>query len=209
MNNELAEKDLKIVKQILDKEGVPFFLAYGTALGAYRDKEFLPGDDDIDLGVIEPIDLKTRKKIGWMMYDIGFKPADVMFNVFGRMEINDAGYNGTEETGIIVANRNISLTIFFFKHEEDKYVCYPRIGAYPLMGFPDRFGKFEKVKFKGTKFNVPSPTEEYLDWVYEEWDNPLKRDHGKLYYQAFPEKKQVIENMEDKKRVIIWKNEQK
>ena len=86
MDKKLILKDLETVQQVFDKFGVEMIVGYGVALGFYRDKDFLPGDDDIDICVIQPIDLKTRKAIGWALYDLGFQTQPITFNVFGRME---------------------------------------------------------------------------------------------------------------------------
>lgn len=55
--NSLAEAHLVIlqmlreVHRIASKHDVPYFLAYGTALGAVRNGEFIPWDDDADIHV--------------------------------------------------------------------------------------------------------------------------------------------------------------
>ena len=40
---------LKHVKELCDAEGIRYFLAYGTALGALRHSGFIPWDDDVDV----------------------------------------------------------------------------------------------------------------------------------------------------------------
>ncbi len=209
MDKKSAIKDLELVRQVFDQNKVPFFLAYGTCLGAYRDKDFLPNDDDIDLGVVEPIDLKMRKNIGWTLYDLGFRAQDVMFNVFGRLEPSELGYNGDAETGIIVCQRSVKFTIFFFKKEKcdicgEHMVCIPKLGAMKLIASPAKFyEKLGKVKFYGKKYNVPDPVEQYLEWTYEEWRNPLKRDHGKLYFETHPKQKEMLEDVRSAQRVVF------
>jgi hypothetical protein len=50
MNVDVAVENLKEVKDILDKNGVEFWLDSGTLLGAVRDGKIIEWDNDIDLG---------------------------------------------------------------------------------------------------------------------------------------------------------------
>lgn len=183
-------KDLEQIKEVFDKFGVRFFLVYGALLGHYRDGDFLPGDDDIDLAVIDPIDHETRKKIGWMLYDLGFEPQPLAFNVYGRMEPQDLAYNGDGETGIIVCERNFKFTIFFFKEEQcdqhgPEYVCTPKLGALKLIASPKRFyEKAVSIKIGKTSYLTPSPIEDYLSFTYfDNWKDKSDRRHGHTYFE--------------------------
>ena len=178
-------KDLEQIKQVFDKYGVRFLVVYGAVLGFHRDGDFLPGDDDIDLAVIDPIDLETRKKIGWALYDLGFGPQNIAFNVFGRMEPSEIGYNGDHVTGIIVCERNFKFTIFFFSPEwcdqhEQELVCTPKLGAMRLIASPTRFyEKLDSIKINKKKYLVPGPVEEYLAFTYfDNWKDKTDRRHG-------------------------------
>lgn len=193
-------KDLEQIKAVFDQFGVRVLLVYGALLGWYRDGNWLPGDDDIDLAVIDPIDLRTRKMIGWKLFDLGFVPQELAFNVFGRMEPTEIGYNGTEETGIIVCQRNYKFTIFFFGPKEDckvhgmEYICVPRLGAFKLISSPTRFyEKLGKVAVGTQEYLTPGPIKEYLEYSYfNNWKDKNDRRHSPIYSEAHPEYAEFI-----------------
>ena len=202
--------DLKIIKKVFDKYNVRFFIVYGTCLGFYRDNNFLPGDEDIDLAIVDKIDFKTRKAIGWALYDLGFEPQAISFNVFGRMEMGEQGYNGNEETGIIVCQKNTKFTIFFFKEEVcekhgKEYVCIPKLGAMKLIATPTRF--YEKagtIKIGNERFNVPYPTDEYLEFSYRDWKDKTARDHSPTYLEAHSD--EMIKDLDKKNAATIFRS---
>jgi len=204
-------KDLKQVQDIFNKFGVKLIVVYGALLGWYRDKNFLPGDDDIDLAVIDKVDFKTRKDIGWSLYNLGFKPQDIGFNVFGRMELGEIGYNGDSETGIIVCERNTKITIFFFKERDCKthgkeMVCIPKLGALELISSPSKFyEKLGKIKIGKDKYLTPSPIEDYLKFSYEDWKDKTKRDHSPTFFEAHPDYMEYIKDPKNS-AVLYGKN---
>lgn len=185
---ENITKDLETIKAVLERHNVRFFLVYGLLLGMYRDGAPLPGDDDVDLAIVDPISLETRKKIGWQLYDLGFKPQSIAFNVFGRMEPGEIGYNGDGETGIIVCERNFKFTIFFFKPEEcnqhgKEYVCTPKLGAVKLISTPVGFYENpDTIKINKQKYLTPGPIDKYLSFTYfDNWKDKTDRRHGETY----------------------------
>ena len=204
-------KDLETIRQVFEKHNVKFLIVYGALLGFYRDGDFLPGDDDIDLAVVDKLDLKTRKAIGWDLYGLGFKPQPILFNVFGNMEVSELGYNGDSETGIIVCERNFKFTIFFFKLEECEqhgfeYVCTPKLGAMKLISSPAKFyEKFDTIKIGKNKYSVPSPIEDYLAFTYfNNWKDKNDRRHGDTY-NVMHNKDEEMMDIEGKNEVTIMK----
>lgn len=207
-------KDLETIKAVFDQHGVRFFLVYGALLGMYRDGDFIGHDDDIDIAVIDDIDLKTRKSIGWALYDLGFIPQQMVFNVFGRWEPCELGYNGDHETGIIVCERKFKFTIFFFKvdfcnkHNFNEYVCVPRLGAPNLIATPLAFfQKTDKIKINGKEYLTPAPIEKYLEVHYKNWKNPNDRDHSPTFMENHQEEAEaMMMNLEGKNQVIKYEN---
>jgi hypothetical protein len=187
---DLRTNDMQEIQAVFNSFGVRLILVYGALLGHYRDKNFLPGDDDVDFCVIDKIDLQTRKHIGWVLFDLGYEPQPIAFNVFGRHEASVPGYNGDAESGIIVCQKNFKFTIFFFKEEQcpqhgSEYVCIPMLGAMKLISTPARFyDKLEQIKIGKGKYLIPSPIEDYLaDTYFNNWQDRSDRRHGLLYTQ--------------------------
>lgn len=176
-----AMKDLLEIQKVFDHYKVPVFLTFGALLGAYRDGDFIPYDDDIDLCIIENISYCTRKAIGNSLLDIGFVPQPIGFNVCGRIEASEPGYNGHPTSGIIVCQKRIRVTLFFYGREQcpvhgECAVCYPKYGGIRLISTPAHFfDKPETIKFKGHKFLAPSPIKDYLAFTYgDTWRTPIK-----------------------------------
>lgn len=191
---EGARKDLEEIKQVFDKFGVRLFLTYGALLGIYRGGDFIPHDDDIDLCIIDPIDFNTRKQIGHMLLDLGYTPQGIVFNVAGRYEPSEPGYNGDNETGIIVCQKRIRTTLFFFKregcpiHGED-YTCWPKYGSPRLIFTPAHFfDNPSSIKFNGRTYLTPGPIKEYLTFMYgKDWKKPNKGVHAPQWQFAHPD----------------------
>ena len=183
MDKHLIIKDIKDILATFKRFDVPIYLSYGALLGAVREKDFIPWDDDVDFDVIKPIDYKTRKIVGWMLYDLGFIPQDVYFNVFNRMEPNEIGYNGDDKTGIIAMERNFKFSIFFYGEDIENtgnYICIPRVCAIPLLIIPKHFyDKPTTIKLHKEIFTTPAPQKEYLEWVYgKDWRTPIENKHA-------------------------------
>lgn len=189
-NTKDAFIDLCEIKKVFDSFGVKFFVSYGACLGWIRDKDFIKYDDDIDLVVVEKIDYKTRKDIGYKLLQLGFETQPIAFNVCGRLEPVEPGYNGDNETGVIVCHKRINTTIFFFKEEDcpqhgKEMVCIPKYAGKKLICSPSKFyEKGEIFKFKGEKFLLPSPVKEYLTFTYGDWKIKVKGKHA-LQYEKY------------------------
>ena len=65
-------RNLLDVKSVLDDLKVPFFLTHGALLGAYRDKDFIKWDDDIELDIFDEIFKDNYDKICRELIRCGF-----------------------------------------------------------------------------------------------------------------------------------------
>ena len=62
VQNELLSM-LKMLDEICQKEGIRYFLDSGAAIGAVREKGFIPWDDDVDVAILRPDYERLRKVI--------------------------------------------------------------------------------------------------------------------------------------------------
>ena len=154
----LAKQMLKEAKDIMDPLGVQFFLRQGTCLGAIRDQDFIPWDDDIDLGCVIGLNGLTEDMI------------DPVFDAF-----RDQGFYVNAESndrwiaaGMIKSSLRIDLT--FFRIIDDT------IFHFPMIWMPTHlFSNLKEIEFMGGNYLVPNPPEEYLRTKYgPNWITPKK-----------------------------------
>ena len=164
-----VERELFKFKAFMDEIGEEFFLVAGLCLGLVRDGKLIEYDKDFDIGVMnEPSLYKIveeaklrgyyeiahvteceKGKICWLKKKIG--------NFVLPIEII-AHYRKDD---YVYYNRDLGPT---WRYREGRVVYDKRF-----------FDVFEKVSFKGVKFNIPSPVKEYLTAFYgDDWREPKK-----------------------------------
>ena len=47
LNKEIANENLKLLKEVCDRNGLHFLLFFGTLLGAVREHDFIKHDEDV------------------------------------------------------------------------------------------------------------------------------------------------------------------
>lgn len=161
------DQNLRDVKMILDKLSIPFWLTNGTALAAVREKNWIPWDDDTDLDTRMEDVLKHYDVMREYFLQMGFvvrsnnKPKKAKFSLF----------RGKEK----IAIRCLYLDPSF---QNDKYrlrLSYK---------YPKKFYEkpYEWLTFRDMNFRVPTPSEEFLVYVYgKDWHTPIKSDNESVY----------------------------
>jgi hypothetical protein len=151
---------------VLDGMGLRFWLTNGTALAARREGDWIPWDDDVDLDVyaeeMHPLHQRLRKTF----LDLGFIVRDVYDPKSGKMSLFREG----EKTAL----RGLYLK------------SGSHLGEYRLRKrykYPRRFYETPgTIVFKGMTFQVPSPIEEFLVFVYgDNWRKPMRSDNEREY----------------------------
>lgn len=169
MEKTLIDKKLffKFVN-LLESHDVFFWLDFGTLLGAYRDKSFIKGDDDIDLSL-------------W---------AEDYWNVKKIIDLSGWKYKAIWRREITVyheSNPDFHLDLFFYDKENDICATYAylenkltkEINVESKMVVPkELLEEFKTLYFYSHEFNVPKKTSEYLTCHYGNW----KDTDSKWYY---------------------------
>jgi len=144
-------------KKVMDAANVPFFLLFGTLLGAYRDKKFIEYDTDVDVGI-------TPHQISPLLTSIqGMKFALEELLVVRQ----DEALLSFEFQGLIY------IDIYAFWPCETGYSS----GSYKLT--KEQLNPIGTIEFLETTFNCPSNPEVYLEQKYgPEWRTPTPNRHA-------------------------------
>jgi len=151
-----ATKILKEIKQILDNAGVTFFLRQGTCLGAIREHEFIPWDDDVDVGSVLGLHGLTEEIVESMVH---------IFRSNGFL------------TRVEHLDHCVAVPLVKSSVRAD-WRCYRIIGdsifQYPAVRTPvSLFTDLKEITFVDENFYVPNPPEEYLRIKYgDDWMVP-------------------------------------
>ena len=162
MDKKLAKKFLFRVADIIESHNLRPFLSDGTCLGAYREKDFIEWDTDIDIKM-KAEDLVPNLKI--------------LSNEFKKegYRIVPLVVGSTDDIwhGIVVWLGEINLDLLGL------YLINKRrwqLGGKDKLTLPaELFEELEQIEFLGRKFYVPSPIEKYLECLYgQDYMTPKK-----------------------------------
>ncbi len=154
------------IDTIFKELNIPYWLEYGTLLGAVREKNFIKHDLDIDLGLF----LKDYSDENLNIFEkYGFK-------LIRRIIIDDAKY-GLEES---YAYKGVTIDLFYFSKNKKGFYSH---------GFRNEYGKswsktikdngglivreiyfpysgFDEIDFLDRKYPIPKDTHSHLKAFY-------------------------------------------
>lgn len=152
LNNEIAGEVLKdAIKQL----NMPYWVSAGTALGFYRDKDFIEGDTDIDIEMAyyEGIDKDILERLNF----------DLIRTCYHEGKVQQMAF----------ISKGTIFDIYFYEKVGDEYININEMGE---MRFPTRyFDELEHIETKYGTLPFPSPIEDYLKYRYGDWQTPSNK----------------------------------
>lgn len=164
IDKEIASENLTILKRVLDKKGLKPLFAYGTLLGAIREKDFITHDEDIDL-IAKAEDKQAIFDLLPELMEEGFVVAR-----YDRREL------------FTIIRKDEYIDFYFFKPYKDN-TRYCSGVLCPNEFFED----VTLIPFKGNEYWAPADYERFLLFEYgENWRTPIQyNNYGMSAWQKF------------------------
>ena len=152
INKSRAFENLILLKKILDRHGIPFQLAFGTLLGAIREKDFISHDEDIDLTFLD----EDRERFFEILPELNESGFTIC-----RFDRNDL---------ISIMRQGEYIDLYFYRRlNSELRVCSGWVNL------SRHITDSTKIVFKGFEFNIPRQWEEYLVGEYgSDWKTPVQ-----------------------------------
>lgn len=165
---------LELTDALLRKEEITYWLNYGTLLGAYRDKDFIAHDYDLDIGLY----WSDYKKVKELMLNAGMSL---------KFEARFANWDNPECVEYRFEYKGVFIDLNFYKINGNIATTYDFItidGVDSVIGeklpvltesIDNPFYGLKEFNFLGKKYNIPENIEEYLVANYgENFMTPVK-----------------------------------
>ncbi len=171
-NGDIALEILKEVTDVLDKNGIEYWLEGGTLLGVVRENRLLPWDNDMDISIKEDY----YDKFIEILPQLNKLNRSVRVRKFTKD--NEPFQKGVSR---IVKVRNkkmyffkgeVTLDIFIKFKKDDEY--FWQVGK-KKKSVPSYFyDELIEYAFDGKQYLIPKAYEAYLTFRYGDWKIPVK-----------------------------------
>lgn len=152
IDKEKAAENLRLLKNILDRNGIDFSLAAGTVLGAIREGDFITHDEDIDIAMAE----ERREDFLSLLLELRKNGFDICR--FDRRDLYSLMRNGEY------------IDIYFFRPYLEEYMICS--GWVVKKEFTQ---DLRPILFRGEEYLIPASTERYFIEEYgDDWRTPIQ-----------------------------------
>lgn len=159
----LIAKDIKNVEIFFKKQfDIDIYLWAGTLLGAYRDKDFIPHDHDVDIAYLSK--KHNKKEVKKELIEI--HKVLLKYNMLGKT----FGQNG--QTHMRSPSQKTSLDLFasWINDKNKLYIVYKVFGHFE----GEVLLPFNQIYLRGVPLNIPHKTPLILKHLYKNWQKPLQ-----------------------------------
>jgi hypothetical protein len=157
-------RGLAQIKDILDAAGIPFIVEGGVLLGAVREGDFLPWDNDVDVAVRSEDLVPRAAEVVDRLARSGFQ-ARIADPDPRNFKIAAAGYDTHYE-----------VCGWFLRGRWRRRRHYKMPAPF--------FDRTTTVRLHGVDYPCPDPPVGYLEFFYGDWRTP-RRDGRSLTYRCF------------------------
>ncbi|MFH1212794.1 MAG: LicD family protein [Candidatus Neomarinimicrobiota bacterium] len=180
-----ALRVLKRTTQLLERNGIPYWLEGGTLLGIVRENRLLPWDNDLDLSIrTEDLDrlLQILPKFFWrgLIVRIRYHKRDDH-----PLKKGDVRIIKVYASKYFFFKGLVILDIFVQKRLGDQLYWVIGVHRHTKKAVPARFtDELTSVRFNKKNYSIPKLTDEYLTYCFGDWRTPImtwdctKDDHS-------------------------------
>lgn len=185
INQQYLYHNLIEAKKILEKHNIKYCLSHGTILGIYRDGDFIPWDDDVDIALLdfsqkeyfETVCRKEFEELGFFMPKCGdqSKPIEA-FGPNSNMPYYDS----------VLIKRGEKLEFWWFEKKNEFYIYDEPRSKDDLKHPAKYYDELQMFDWRGHKWPIPNHIEDYLVLMYgKTWNTP--REGRKYNNQKYKE----------------------
>jgi lipopolysaccharide cholinephosphotransferase len=155
---------LSLIHEGMNELNIDFFLMMGVLLGAIREKDFIKWDWDVELGFITE---SIIDRVGEIKNKFESKEFEV--------ELVDQSYEGFKINLFYSSNKYTLWGLHYNKdYLQRKSYKFPR----------EYFLEFDYINFRGLKYKIPNNTEKLLEYIYGDWETPIRTNVKKEYLKS-------------------------
>lgn len=162
---------LKRFDQVCHDHSIPYFIIGGTLLGSVRHKDFIPWDNDIDVGIIDT-DLPRLNTIDLSKY--GLKSDNFILQGKAKIRISE---NPSVDLDIFGYTRTGEHSSNSSKGEKIDFSFMPSRSDWPTEYFYENELFPIQVKYQFGDMVLPGPFEciPYFERAWGDWQTPKKK----------------------------------
>lgn len=175
---------LPCLADLLEESNIPYWLDWGTLLGAVRDGKMIPWDEDIDIGIFYK-DIKKVTNLESQMVKDGFRLA---------MESDKSAVRVIRFYG----EKGIKFHIDILPWKINGNIVKAGYNSKPFKVYPiEELLNLKKIEFEGRMYPCPREPEKSLDRLMgKDWRTPKVLSTNMLYIRQFdPENKDILEEV--------------